>query len=188
MWNHGLRKLEWVNISMKTIGNNGSSCWKSVNPWRIMLIFELERDIHGIMLCRKFHDNRTIPSKVIVYTAGRPDILTDSRVYSLFEYTIKKIYLDLYYLISHISSLMIRFTLYYVKLEKSKRFTFKVIFHWIRRYVYKLLWMHWYWAPSFWRCWRFESSLNARAILFVRSSVCSLSQPKIIVLELVIEK
>jgi hypothetical protein len=31
-------------------------------------------------------------SEIIVLTAGRPDILTDSRVYSLFEYTkMKKI-------------------------------------------------------------------------------------------------
>ena len=53
----------------------------------IMLIFELDRDIVKTELCRKFHRDWTLLSKVIVLTAGRPDILTDSRVYSLFEYT-----------------------------------------------------------------------------------------------------
>ena len=59
----------------------------SVISWRIILIFELDRDIDEIILCTKFHDNWMSLSKVIVYTDGRPDTQTDSRVYSLFEYT-----------------------------------------------------------------------------------------------------
>ena len=63
----------------------------------IMLIFELDRGIVKTKLCRKFHQDLTPLSKVIVYTDGRPDgrtdgrpdTLTDSRVYSLFEYTKK---------------------------------------------------------------------------------------------------
>ena len=59
----------------------------------MLLIFELDRDLYEIHLRRKFHDNWMSLSKVIVLTAGRPDILTDSRVYSLFEYTKKVIVL-----------------------------------------------------------------------------------------------
>ncbi len=39
------------------------------------------------MLCTKFHENRISLSGVIVQTNGRPDTLTDSIVYSLFEHT-----------------------------------------------------------------------------------------------------
>ncbi len=53
---------------------------------------ELDRDMYETVLCTKFHHNRISLSSVIVLTAGRTDILTDSRVYSLFEYTKKKHY------------------------------------------------------------------------------------------------
>ena len=72
----------------KTIGNNEYFCNNSGRASPIRLIFELDRDIDETKLCRKFHHDLTLLSKVIVLTAGRPDILTDSRVYSLFEYTI----------------------------------------------------------------------------------------------------
>jgi len=67
--------------------NNDNFYDNSAISWRIILIFELDRDIDEIILCTKFHDNWMSLSRVIVETAGRTDTLTDSRVYSLFEYT-----------------------------------------------------------------------------------------------------
>jgi hypothetical protein len=71
----------------ESIGNNDIFCYNSGRARPIILIFELDRDIGKTILCTKFHQDRSIFSRVIVLTAGRPDILTDSRVYSLFEYT-----------------------------------------------------------------------------------------------------
>ncbi len=62
-------------------------CCKPGRCGPIVLIVELDRDIYETVLCTKFHQNRISPSSVIVLTAGRTDILIDSRVYSLFEYT-----------------------------------------------------------------------------------------------------
>ena len=71
---------------------------KSENSERIRLIFELDRDIDVTMLCKKFEGCEVIISGVIVLTAGRPDILTDFSVYSLFEYTKMLARLDMYFL------------------------------------------------------------------------------------------
>jgi hypothetical protein len=38
--------------------NNDIFGYNSVNPWRILLIFELDRDLYEIILCTKFHVNR----------------------------------------------------------------------------------------------------------------------------------
>ncbi len=46
--------------------NNDIFGYNSVNPWRILLIFELDWDIDEIILCTKFHDNWMSLSKVIV--------------------------------------------------------------------------------------------------------------------------
>ena len=46
--------------------NNDIFCNNSVNPWRILLIFELDRDIDEIMLCRKFHNDRLSLSGIIL--------------------------------------------------------------------------------------------------------------------------
>jgi len=67
--------------------NNQSFSNNSRRSWPIRPIFELDWDIDEIILCTKFHDNWMSLSEIIVLTAGRTDTLTDSRVYSLFEYT-----------------------------------------------------------------------------------------------------
>jgi len=46
--------------------NNDIFGYNSVNPWRILLIFELDRDLYEIILCRKFHDDRMSLSEIIV--------------------------------------------------------------------------------------------------------------------------
>jgi hypothetical protein len=46
--------------------NNDIFGYNSVNPWRILLIFELDRDINEIMLWKKFHDDQMSFSRVIV--------------------------------------------------------------------------------------------------------------------------
>ena len=74
-------------FAWEAIGKNDYFCNNSQMARPIMLIFELDRDIVKTKLCRKFHRDLTLLSKVIVYTDGRTDTLTDSRVYSLFEYT-----------------------------------------------------------------------------------------------------
>ena len=65
------------------MGNQDVAYRKSENSERIRLIFELDRDIYVTMLCKKFEGCEAIISGVIVLTAGRPDILTDFRVYFL---------------------------------------------------------------------------------------------------------
>jgi hypothetical protein len=46
--------------------NNDIFGYNSVNPWRILLIFELDRDLYEIILCTKFHVNRISLSGIIV--------------------------------------------------------------------------------------------------------------------------
>jgi hypothetical protein len=77
----GRNSMEWAHRK------NHIFCYKPGRCGPIVLIFELDRDIYETVLRTKFHHNRISPSSVIVLTAGRPDTLTDSRVYSLFEYT-----------------------------------------------------------------------------------------------------
>ena len=67
----------------KSIENQDVAYRKSENSERIRLIFELDRDIDVTMLCKKFEGCEVIISGVIVLTAGRPDTLTDFRVYLL---------------------------------------------------------------------------------------------------------
>ena len=50
----------------KTIGKNQYFCNNSGRARPIRLIFELDRDIDETELCRKFHHDLTLPSKVIV--------------------------------------------------------------------------------------------------------------------------
>ena len=55
----------------KSIGNQDVVYRKSENTERIRLIFELDRDIDGTMLCTKFEGCTAIISGVIVLMAGR---------------------------------------------------------------------------------------------------------------------
>ena len=91
-----LRKRQYINLPIekhrKTIGKNQYFCNNSGRTRPIRPIVELDRDIDETELCRKFYHDLTLFSKVIVYTDGRPDTLTDSRVYSLFEYIKRNIF------------------------------------------------------------------------------------------------
>ena len=61
----------------KTIGKNQYFCNNSGRARPNRLIFELDRDIDETELCRKFHLDLTLLSKVIVYTDGRTAGHTD---------------------------------------------------------------------------------------------------------------
>ena len=72
------------------IENKDRFCYKSANPWRIILTSELDRDIHETNLCAKFQLN-LISFFKSYRVNGWTDILTDFRVYSIFEYTKRKL-------------------------------------------------------------------------------------------------
>jgi hypothetical protein len=60
----------WKLVLNITIWGEGSY-ERNLHPWRIILIFELDRDIHETILCAKFQLNRISFSRVIVVTAWR---------------------------------------------------------------------------------------------------------------------
>ena len=69
--------------------NNDNFFDNSTISWRILLIVELDWDIDEAELCRKFHHDLTLLSKVIVLTDGRPDGHTD-RFYSVLTFWVHK--------------------------------------------------------------------------------------------------
>ena len=64
-----LRERGQIDFRIGSHRENDNFCNNSGTIWPTLLIFEVERGIVKTKLCRKFHCDRTLPSKVM-QTAG----------------------------------------------------------------------------------------------------------------------